>query len=99
MKIIEINYDLNKSGQNYEGLINKIKTIANGYARPCKSFWLIRTNMTQQEVYNSLLPFIDQNDTLLVSLFDIYGCYGWIASGEVLNWINSQKKQNLDLEL
>ena len=97
MSIIEINYDLNRTGQNYEGLINKIKAIANGYARPCKSLWLIKTNMTQKEVYGALVPYVDQNDTLLVSRFDIQGCCGWIASGEVLDWINNQKNQGIDL--
>lgn len=94
--IIQINYDLNKAGQNYEGLINKIKSIANGYASPCESCWLIHTNKSPNDVYDALRPHIDNNDVLLVSRFYSNDYRGWLRK-DVHDWIEKHKSQLREL--
>lgn len=89
--IIQINYDLNKAGQNYEGLINKIKAIANSWAKPCESCWLIATNKSTAEVYEALRPYIDSNDRLLVSRFS-KDHVGWLHA-DVVAWLNRYRDQ------
>jgi hypothetical protein len=88
--MIQINYDLNKAGQNYTGLIEKIKSIANGYAKPCESCWLIITTKSPLQVYNDLKPFIDNNDLLMVSRFYSNDYYGWLRK-DVIAWIEKHK--------
>lgn len=88
--ILQINYDLNKPGQNYEDLIKKIKSIGSGYARPCESCWLIYTNKTPTEVGEALRPYMDSNDILLVSRFYSNDYFGWLSK-DVHNWIVQHK--------
>ncbi|MCC8618917.1 hypothetical protein [Xanthomonas vesicatoria] len=66
MAIYLIGYDLNRKGQDYSGLINKIKEIANGYWGNLDSTWLIGHAGTASTIRDALAPFIDQNDELLV---------------------------------
>ncbi|MEQ1156603.1 hypothetical protein [Acinetobacter sp. BMW17] len=61
-----IGYDLNKSGQDYSLLIEKIKEIANGYWHHLDSTWIIKHPGTATDIRDVLAPFIDSNDELLV---------------------------------
>lgn len=61
-----ISYDLNKSGQNYSLLIEKIKEIANGYWHHLDSTWIIKHSGSATDIRDALAPFIDSNDELLV---------------------------------
>lgn len=61
-----IGYDLNKSGQNYSRLIEKIKEIANGYWHHLDSTWIIKHSGTATDIRDALAPFVDSNDELLV---------------------------------
>lgn len=65
MKSYLIGYDLNKKGQDYDGLISKIKEFPNWWHH-LDSTWIIKTNKTSVEVRDLLLPYIDNNDELLV---------------------------------
>lgn len=67
MKTFLIGYDLNKTGQNYTTLISKIKEISTGtWWHHLDSTWIIKSNSTHVEIRNFLLPYIDNNDELLV---------------------------------
>lgn len=66
MNTLLIGYDLNKAGQNYENLIDEIKTIANGYWHHLDSTWIIKTYETHITACNKLKQHIDGNDELLV---------------------------------
>ncbi|MCC8555460.1 hypothetical protein [Xanthomonas hortorum] len=66
MAIYMIGYDLNRQGQNYSGLIEKIKEIANGYWHHLDSTWLISHAGSAAVIRDALKPFIDSNDELLV---------------------------------
>lgn len=84
-----ISYDLKKSGQDYSGLHEAIKNLGTTWARPCESYWLVRTSKNAEQVYDVLKAYIDQNDRLLVSRFDCTDKQGWLSK-EIWNWINSE---------
>lgn len=65
MKSYLISYDLNKSGQNYTILIEKIKSFEN-YKHCMDSIWLIKTTDSAIQIRNYLKPCIDINDELLI---------------------------------
>lgn len=68
MRTYLVGYDLNKAGQNYDNLTNKIVELAgnNGWWHQLDSTFLIKTNATAMSTAKSLTPYIDSNDELLV---------------------------------
>ena len=61
-----ITYDLNKPGQDYSGLDEKIKFHYPSCKRIMRSCWIIVTSATSEEIIDSLKDAIDCNDRLLV---------------------------------
>ena len=86
MKTYMIGYDLNKAGQDYASLINKIKEIANGYWHHLDSTWLVNTNLTASDIIDRLVPFVDANDEILViAVADDWASCGIAKSGN--DWL------------
>ena len=87
MNTILIGYDLNKTGQNYDSLIEAIKEDGTWWHH-LDSTWLVRTNKTAAAVRDQLLQHIDTNDELLV--IDVTGdaaaWYGFTAKAG--SWLN-----------
>lgn len=75
MAVYMVGYDLNKAGKNYDGLIEKIKELAKGYWHHLDSTWLISTDHTAEQVRNSLKPFLDSDDELLVCAVSAPGAW------------------------
>lgn len=65
MNTLLIGYDLNRAGQNYDGLIEAIKGYGTWWHH-LDSTWLIRTEGTVTAVRDALKIHIDTNDELLV---------------------------------
>lgn len=61
-----IGYDLNKAGQNYEDLIDKIKSTFNYWWHHLDSTWIVKTDLQAVQIRDLLMPHIDSNDELLV---------------------------------
>ena len=66
MAIYMVGYDLNKSGKNYDGLIAKIKQISADWWHHLDSTWLISHNGDSVAVRDTLSPYIDKDDELLI---------------------------------
>jgi hypothetical protein len=64
MSALLVTYDLNKTGQNYNGLYEVLKKYP--YAKLSESSYVIQTVETPHAVYNKLLPHIDKNDNIYV---------------------------------
>lgn len=66
-----ISYDLNKSGKDYEGLFEAIKSTSNGiWCNPCKSTWLIQSLLqSSKEVYDALKSALDADDYIIITEF------------------------------
>ncbi|MEJ5035487.1 hypothetical protein WH285_00690 [Acinetobacter johnsonii] len=65
MAVYSVSYDLNKTGQNYDGLIKEIESF-NGYAKVMKSHWMVCHNGTANDVYEKLKKHLDSNDHILI---------------------------------
>lgn len=65
MKTMLVGYDLNRTGQNYNDLIDRLKQYPNWWHH-LDSTWLIKTDNDHKEVRDTLKALIDANDELLV---------------------------------
>jgi len=72
-----IGYDLNKAGQNYPGLIEKIKELG-AWWHCLDSTWLVKSSYTVVQIRDFLKGLIDGNDELLV--INITGAH-WASFG------------------
>ena len=63
-----VTYDLCSPGQNYNKVIEAIQKASSGnvWCKVCESSYLIKSNLTSQQVFNKIDPYLDKNDTLLV---------------------------------
>jgi len=66
MAMLLIGYDLNKTGQDYSGLIGAIRENFGTRWRRLDSTWIVSTSLSPATVRDLLLPYIDVNDELLV---------------------------------
>jgi hypothetical protein len=73
MNKFNINYDLRKSGQDYDGLIGRLRGC--GALKILASTWLIKTTADASAVRNDLCRFIDENDGLVVLGLDGVGAW------------------------
>lgn len=65
MNTLLIGYDLNKAGQDYTTLIQKIKDIGSWW-HCLDSTWFVKTDSTPVAVRDYLSQYIDSNDEILV---------------------------------
>ncbi len=90
MSIKMISYDLRKPDQNYDALIDAIKSYGT-YCKINKSDWLVQTSDKCSDIRDYLKKFIDSNDTLFVA--ELSDKSGWWASynlrKEAVEWLNS----------
>ncbi|MGV3588560.1 MAG: hypothetical protein ACO1OF_16260 [Adhaeribacter sp.] len=70
MKTYLIGYDLISPGQDYEELFDAIKSLSKIWWHSLDSTWIIKTNMSAVDIRNSLLPYLDTNDEILVVSLD-----------------------------
>lgn len=62
-----VSYDLNKSGKNYDGVYEAIKSASNGvWCHALESVWIIQSSLSAKDIYGKVAPFIDLDDRLLV---------------------------------
>ncbi len=88
MKTYLISYDLIKPEKivDYKRLIDTIKT-ATFWAKPLKSVWLVKTDLSSEQIRNELMKVIDVNDKLLI----IEVTNNWASYGlpkDVTDWMN-----------
>ena len=65
MRVYSVNYDLNRPGQNYAGLISELENSPNWW-HFLKSSWLIATFETPEQLWDRISPHIDKSDTVLI---------------------------------
>lgn len=86
MAVLLITYDLNRPGQNYTDLLDKIKSYGS-WARLSESSYAVATQNTPQTVYSQLSPHLDNSDTLyIVTLKRPYSGQG---PQDVNNWLEA----------
>ncbi|HWO15328.1 MAG TPA: hypothetical protein VNM89_01280 [Solirubrobacterales bacterium] len=78
MATLLVGYDLNKPGQDYSGLIKRLKNVGTTWWHRLDSTWLVKTTMSPSELRDDLKNYIDSGDELLV--IDVTGA-GWAGTG------------------
>lgn len=81
-----INYDLTNPGQNYNKLIEAIKSY-DYWAKICESCWAVKTNQSDAQIRDYLKQFLDSNDRLFVCTFSWWA--SWNLPKEVTDWLKS----------
>ena len=61
-----ISYDLRSPGQDYVGLIQAIKDVAEAWSHRLESTWIIKHAGPASAIRDALSPHLDANDKLLV---------------------------------
>jgi hypothetical protein len=64
MNIFLVSYDLDKPGQDYPRIIERLKAL--GALRVLYSEWILQGNYSAVNLRDDLRQYIDQNDKLLV---------------------------------
>lgn len=65
MAVHWVNYDLNKSGQDYTKLIEYLKS-HQSWAKPLKSSFFVKTSLTAAQLRDGIKKHIDANDDIVV---------------------------------
>lgn len=89
MKTMLVGYDLNRPGQNYGDLIDRLKEFP-GWWHHLDSTWIVKTDKTHVQVRDELKQhLLDSNDELLV--VDITGdAAAWCGfSDRASTWLKS----------
>ncbi|WP_039913269.1 hypothetical protein [Cellvibrio mixtus] len=84
-----ISYDLNNPGQNYEKVIERIKSLGN-WAKLQKSHWYLDTNYSQKHVAEKIWEVMDSNDNLLVVNSTTNDAYWFNLSPEVVKFLQDK---------
>ena len=84
-----ITYDLkNKNIRNYDRLYIAIKSIG-PWCHYLESTWIIKTNLSSQQIWNLIGGYIMTNDHLLIVKIDeSIPKWGWLPQ-DAWNWLNS----------
>ena len=88
MAVHWVNYDLNKTGQDYDSLITYLKS-HESWAKPAKSSFLVKTSLSAGDLRDGIKAHIDTNDVVLVVPV---GGQGWASYGlskDVTDWLHA----------
>lgn len=91
MKIYVVTYDLNKSGQKYQELLEKIKENSM-WARLSESSYAVGTEKTPQQLFDHLQTSLDSNDHLYI--ITIAKPYIGVGTEEVTKWLENNLPSN-----
>jgi hypothetical protein len=86
-----INYRLHKPDKDYEALYQAIREISGTYWHNTTSSWLVKSQLSAEQIYNLLDPNIDKDDE--VAIFRLHGdWYGWLRKDD-LEWLEGVMNQ------
>ena len=83
MSVLLVTYDLDKPGQDYSDVLKEIKRFS--WARLSESSYAVATDLTPNQLYDRLAPYIDANDTLYVVV--LHRPYYGQGPKEVNEWL------------
>ena len=83
-----ISYDLIKY-KDYEKLTNAIVSISKGCVRPLESVWIIKHEGKASDIRNTLKPYIDSDDKLLVVKLTREAAWTSSLDQEDRDWLKS----------
>ena len=74
-----ITYDLNSTGQKYDDVINAIKNASSYWCTYWKSSFLIKSNLTANQISDKITPHLDSNDRLMIVETKTTNYQGWLS--------------------
>jgi hypothetical protein len=80
MAVYLISYDLNKKDKNYDGVFQAIKdssVAGTTWWHYLDSTWIIKSNISVQQVYDKIKPETDDNDNFII-IEVINNKQGWL---------------------
>lgn len=85
MSALLITYDLNKPGQNYDKLHEKIKGLG-AWWHHLDSTWIVVTTLSPSQTFDRLKPALDDSDNVLIVNItgDTYS--GWLPQ-KAWDWL------------
>lgn len=87
-----VSYDLNTPGQDYNSVIEEIKSLG-GWAKVQKSFWYVHSTLTASQAFDRVWAKMDRNDSLIV-VDATNNSAAWRGlSDEVANFIKNKWSQ------
>lgn len=84
-----VSYDLNSPGQNYERVIERIKSLGS-WAKIQKSHWYLKTNHSEKYVAEKIWEVMDANDSLIVINSTTNDAYWYNLSPEVARFMQER---------
>ncbi|WBP93195.1 hypothetical protein O6072_18460 [Mycolicibacterium neoaurum] len=87
MSAILITYDLNKPGQDYDRLYEKIKGLGDWW-HYLDSTWIVITYISIADVRDQLLQVMDSSDNLLILNISGDAYDGWLSK-DAWDWLKS----------
>lgn len=87
MSALLITYDLNKPGQNYQGLYEEIKSFG-AWWHHLDSTWIVDTRLTVETVADRIRTKVDDSDHFLVLNITGDANQGWLPK-KAWEWINT----------
>lgn len=82
-----ITYDLKNKSRNYDDLYIAIKSLG-AWWHYLDSTWIVKTNLSSQQIWNTLGSRILTTDHLLIIKIDTSDEWGWLPQ-DAWNWLNS----------
>lgn len=98
MKLYTITYDLRQPGRKYNELYDAIKKVAGegNWQHPMESNWVVAVSSysttTAESIYDSIRPYIDENDSIFVTKIDQIDRQGWMPKA-FWEWIKEKQNQ------
>lgn len=90
MAVHWVNYDLNKSGQDYTKLVDYLKS-HQSWAKPLKSSFFVKTTLTAAQLRDGVKKHVDANDGIVVVTVTGASWATYSISADVNEWL----KKNL----
>lgn len=87
MAVHWVNYDLNKSGQDYTKLIEYLKS-HQSWAKPLKSSFFVKTTLTASQLRDGIKKHIDANDDVVVVKVDGQNWATYGLSDNLNKWLH-----------
>jgi hypothetical protein len=88
MAVHWVNYDLNKSGQDYEKLITYLKS-HNSWARPVRSSFFVDTDLTAGQLRDGIKKVVDGNDVVMVVTLTSRSWGSFNVPTKVTDWLRA----------
>lgn len=84
-----ISYRLHRPEKDYPDLYDAIRKISGTYWHHTTSAWLVETTLSSKQVYETLNPYIDSDDDLVV--FRLQGeWWGRVNNQSDMDWLKAR---------